>query len=77
MPSTQWKLRTIREKWYAGETISACDRPGKVTVTPIQLAVADRRLGERRRVVRPHLVREPADAEKPRRAELHPENIAT
>ena len=22
MPSTKWKLRTQREKWYAGETIS-------------------------------------------------------
>ena len=40
MPSSQWKLRTQREKWYAGETISVAIGQGAVTVTPIQLASA-------------------------------------
>ena len=40
MPSTKWKLRTQREKWYAGETISVAIGQGAVTVTPIQLAAA-------------------------------------
>jgi penicillin-binding protein 2 len=40
MPSSKWKLRTQREKWYAGETISVSIGQGAVTVTPIQLATA-------------------------------------
>src|SRR5262249_24899414 len=40
MPSSKWKLRTQREKWYAGETISVAIGQGAVTVTPIQLASA-------------------------------------
>ncbi|MBI3693449.1 MAG: penicillin-binding protein 2 [Acidobacteria bacterium] len=40
MPSTKWKLRNFRQKWYAGETISVAIGQGAVTVTPIQLAVA-------------------------------------
>ena len=51
MPSTKWKLRTQREKWYAGETISVAIGQGAVTVTPIQLAIGHRRDGERRRLV--------------------------
>ncbi|MBL8231342.1 MAG: penicillin-binding protein 2 [Bryobacterales bacterium] len=38
IPSTKWKLRTSRSKWFAGETISVAIGQGQVTVTPIQLA---------------------------------------
>jgi penicillin-binding protein 2 len=38
VPSTEWKLRTFHEKWFAGETISVGIGQGAVTVTPIQLA---------------------------------------
>ena len=40
MPSSKWKLRTQRQKWYAGETISVSIGQGAVTVTPLQLAAA-------------------------------------
>jgi penicillin-binding protein 2 len=40
MPSSKWKLRNFRQKWYAGETISVAIGQGAVAVTPIQLAVA-------------------------------------
>jgi penicillin-binding protein 2 len=40
VPSPEWKLRTQREKWYAGETISVSIGQGALTVTPIQLARA-------------------------------------
>ncbi len=75
MPSTSWKLRTLREKWYEGDTISASIGQGYVTVTPIQLAVAIGGLAMGGVWHRPHLVKE--DAETPRLGELHPENIAT
>jgi penicillin-binding protein 2 len=40
IPSTAWKLKTFREKWYAGETISVAIGQGSVQVTPLQLAYA-------------------------------------
>jgi len=39
MPSTEWKLRTTGEKWYAGETISVSIGQGQVSVTPLSLAI--------------------------------------
>ena len=40
VPSTRWKVRTYREKWYLGETISVAIGQGALTVTPLQLAYA-------------------------------------
>ena len=39
VPSSEWKLRTLKEKWYPGETISVAIGQGQVNVTPLQLAV--------------------------------------
>jgi penicillin-binding protein 2 len=76
IPSTKWKLRTQREKWYAGETISVAIGQGQVTVTPIQLATAVGGLALGGEWHRPHLVKE-ATPEPPRHGDLHAENIAT
>jgi len=38
MPSEEWKQRTFRQKWYAGEVISVGIGQGAVAVSPIQLA---------------------------------------
>lgn len=75
MPSSRWKLRTQREKWYAGETISVAIGQGAVTVTPIQLAAAIGGLASGGVWHRPHLVKEAAHTE-PRRGELNPDNVA-
>ncbi|MGB9606172.1 MAG: penicillin-binding protein 2, partial [Bryobacteraceae bacterium] len=40
VPSSQWKMRMFRQKWYAGETISVAIGQGALTVTPLQLAYA-------------------------------------
>jgi penicillin-binding protein 2 len=76
VPSSKWKLRTQREKWYAGETISVAIGQGPVTVTPIQLATAIGGLAIGGEWRRPHLVKE-TTPEPPRRADLHAENIGT
>jgi penicillin-binding protein 2 len=39
VPSTEWKRRVKKEKWYAGETISVAIGQGQVNVTPLSLAV--------------------------------------
>ena len=38
IPSEEWKIKTFKQKWYAGEVISVGIGQGAVTVTPIQLA---------------------------------------
>ena len=39
MPSTEWKRRVHKDKWYSGETISVAIGQGYVSVTPLSLAV--------------------------------------
>ena len=75
MPSSKWKLRTQREKWYAGETISVAIGQGAVTVTPLQLASAMGGLAMGGVWYRPHLVKNAA-IEPPRRAHWNPQNVA-
>jgi penicillin-binding protein 2 len=57
VPSTEWKLRTLHEKWYAGETTSVAIGQGQVSVTPISMAVYMATLGNGGTRVTPHLLR--------------------
>ena len=74
VPSTKWKLRNFREKWYAGETISVAIGQGALTVTPIQLAYAIGGLAMHGVWYRPHLVKGENPGE-PRRADLNSANV--
>jgi penicillin-binding protein 2 len=56
MPSTEWKLKTQHEKWYAGETISVGIGQGAVQVTPLQLARALGGIASGGALKRPHVV---------------------
>lgn len=56
VPSTEWKLKTFHEKWFAGETISVGIGQGAVTVTPIQLARYIGGISSDGHFVRPHVV---------------------
>jgi penicillin-binding protein 2 len=38
VPSTKWKLRTKKEKWYQGETLNTAIGQGYLNVTPVQMA---------------------------------------
>ncbi len=76
VPSTRWKARNYRQKWYAGETISVSIGQGALTVTPIQLAYAIGGLATGGVWHRPHLVKERRDDERARRAELNLDNVA-
>jgi penicillin-binding protein 2 len=75
MPSAKWKLRTQREKWYAGETISVAIGQGAVTVTPLQLASAIGGLAMGGVWYRPHLVKEPRRWSRAARI-WNPDNVA-
>jgi penicillin-binding protein 2 len=74
MPSTKWKLRLSRQKWYAGETISVAIGQGAVTVSPLQIVSALGGLGAGGFWMKPHL----NAAEAPvllRRGALKPEDV--
>ncbi len=55
MPSTRWKMRLSRQKWYAGETISVAIGQGAVTVSPLQLVSAIGGLSVGGKWFKPHL----------------------
>src|SRR5262249_10449936 len=56
MPSEEWKMRTFRQKWYAGEVISVGIGQGAITVSPIQLARAIGGIAMGGALFRPHVV---------------------
>jgi len=56
MPSTKWKMRMFRQKWYAGETISVGIGQGAVTVSPLQITAALGGLGSGGKWYKPHMV---------------------
>lgn len=74
MPSSKWKMRMFRQKWYAGETISVAIGQGAVTVSPLQIAAALGGLGDGGKWYKPHLVA----GENPvllRQGHFNPENL--
>jgi penicillin-binding protein 2 len=75
VPSTEWKMRSFRQKWYAGETISVSIGQGALTVTPIQLASAIGGLAMGGVWHKPHLVKNPDKVEKPRIAKIDPADV--
>jgi len=56
MPSEEWKIKTFKQKWYAGETISVGIGQGAVTVTPMQLVRAYGGISTDGQLRRPHIV---------------------
>ncbi len=75
MPSTRWKARVLRQKWYAGDTISVAIGQGYVTVTPIQLAQAYAWIATGGVSITPHLVKEAPHIPPARKTDLNPENV--
>ncbi|HTS25137.1 MAG TPA: penicillin-binding protein 2 [Bryobacteraceae bacterium] len=74
MPSSEWKLRTFRTKWYAGETIPVAIGQGYLTVTPIQLAHAIGGLALGGKWHKPHLLKG-EKPDKPVEWALNPANV--
>jgi penicillin-binding protein 2 len=74
MPSTKWKMRVSRQKWYAGETISVAIGQGAVTVSPLQIVSALGGLGAGAKWYKPHLLRDEAPVLQ-RQARFNSENL--
>jgi penicillin-binding protein 2 len=75
VPSTEWKLRTQRQKWFAGETISVAIGQGATQVTPLQLARAIGGIAMGGVWHVPHLEKSITQTEKPHEWALNPENV--
>ncbi len=55
MPSREWKLRTRKREWYAGDTVITGIGQGFSLATPLQLAVATATLANRGQYKEPRL----------------------
>ena len=75
VPSSRWKARTSRQKWYAGETISVAIGQGAVTVTPLQLASAIGGISVGGMWFPPHLVVDAQHLPPVRRGSSNLENV--
>ncbi|MGO9243132.1 MAG: penicillin-binding protein 2 [Bryobacteraceae bacterium] len=75
VPSTAWKIRTFREKWYEGETVSVAIGQGATTITPLQLAYAFSGLVNKGVWMRPHLVEDGRRPQVDHTAAISPLNL--
>ena len=75
VPSTKWKMRTFRQKWYAGETISVGIGQGALEVSPLQLAHAIGGLATGGIWQKPHLVLDHGMRDAARKADLSIDNV--
>jgi len=75
VPSTKWKMRAYRQKWYAGETISVSIGQGALEVSPIQLAraVGGIAMGGVWQV--PHIAKEAAGRSEARKANVSADSV--
>jgi penicillin-binding protein 2 len=58
MPSSQWKWRRYRERWYPAETLSVAIGQGYVAITPLQLAELAAEVGNGGIFYQPQFVKE-------------------
>lgn len=61
VPNHEWKMRTMNEPWYPGETISVSIGQGSLAVTPIQLAVMMGFIATEGNILKPRLISEIED----------------
>ena len=57
IPDSDWKEKTLKQEWMAGETLSAAIGQGFVTITPIQLVNAYAAIANEGLRYRPFLIR--------------------
>ena len=58
LPTKAWKLRTLKEKWYIGETVPVSIGQGYLTVTPLQLLNYVNVIANRGMWVKPTMIRQ-------------------
>lgn len=56
VPTPEWKLERVGERWYGGDTANMAIGQGYVQVTPLQMAVVVSAVANGGDIVRPHLL---------------------
>ena len=74
-PNEAWKRARFKDKWYAGDTVSAGIGQGYVLATPMQLAYATAVMANRGTAFRPHLAKEIADVQTGRLRRVQPKPV--
>jgi penicillin-binding protein 2 len=62
IPSSQWKVKTLKTPWFPGETISVSIGQGQLQMTPLQVAAFTALIAGRGATIRPHLLKADQDA---------------
>lgn len=57
VPSSEWKRRVLKQRWFAGETISVAVGQGATITTPLQLAYSIGGIVRGGRFAQPHLLK--------------------
>jgi len=71
-PEPAWKRARFKDKWYAGDTVSAGIGQGYVLATPMQLAYATAVMANRGTAFRPHLAKDIVDVQTGRLRQVQP-----
>jgi len=77
LPSTDWKWKRFKQKWFAGDTISIAIGQGYNLATPLQLAFATAILANNGVVYKPHVVRYVEDARTGERRGVETQPVRT
>ena len=75
LPSSDWKMRRFKQKWYAGETISVGIGQGYNSYTPLQLASATATLANDGVMFRPHIVNYIEDIRTRKKSPIEPKPL--
>lgn len=75
LPSSDWKMRRFKQKWYAGETISVGIGQGYNSYTPLQLASAMATLANDGVMFRPHIVNYVEDIRTREKSPIEPQPL--
>src|SRR5271166_3656195 len=75
VPSSRWKIRNFREKWYPGENISVGIGQGATTVTPLQMASAIGGMSIGGMWFQPHLIKDAVHLMPARAVDVNLDNI--
>jgi penicillin-binding protein 2 len=75
LPSSDWKMRRFKQKWYAGETISVGIGQGYNSYTPLQLASATATLANDGVMFRPHIVNYVEDIRTREKSPIEPKPL--
>ncbi|RJQ21427.1 MAG: penicillin-binding protein 2 [Nitrospiraceae bacterium] len=76
VPSTAWKLKAKKTKWYQGETLNTAIGQGYLTVTPVQMAKMMAAVVTGGKLYKPHLLKDETGKVRPEiSVHIDPEHI--